>query len=146
MGVKHQREKYWWPLFCKGWSSVVPEWRYKRICLVSRALEEKHWARKLIMQDDGNLVMLDKDGNILWESGSTGKCPIGMKMSENTLQLKYSLNWTDMTFSAWKRRLRYFQFRLSVHWVPFKCQWESNICATITGYSLFFNDSVFYFQ
>ena len=55
---------------------------------------------KLIMQDDGNLVMLDKDGNILWESGSTGKCPIGMKMSENTLQLKYSLNWTDMTFST----------------------------------------------
>ena len=41
---------------------------------------------QLIIQDDGNLVMFDKDGTILWESASTEKCPIGMKISENTFQ------------------------------------------------------------
>ena len=30
------------------------------------------------MQNDGNFVMYDKNGNAIWELGTKGKCPKGI--------------------------------------------------------------------
>ena len=32
----------------------------------------------VIMQNDGNFVMYDKNGNAIWELGTKGKCPKGI--------------------------------------------------------------------
>ena len=35
----------------------------------------------VIMQNDGNFVMYDKNGNAIWELGTRGRCPKGMYFS-----------------------------------------------------------------
>jgi len=40
---------------------------------------------KLVLQDDGNFVMYDKNGNVLWSSGTMGNCATGMSKMANIL-------------------------------------------------------------
>ena len=42
----------------------------------------------IIMQNDGNFVMYDKNGNAQWNLGTTGRCPTGTHLSSNSMELK----------------------------------------------------------
>lgn len=48
--------------------------------LWSRPTEEsKRLPKKLILQDDGNLVLVDEFGTVIWESGTNGICDQGLE-------------------------------------------------------------------
>ena len=42
----------------------------------------------IIMQNNGNFVMHDKNGNAQWNLGTIGKCPTGTHLSNNTMELE----------------------------------------------------------
>ena len=42
----------------------------------------------IIMQNDGNFVMYDKNGNAQWDLGTIGRCPTGTYLSSNSMELK----------------------------------------------------------
>ena len=42
----------------------------------------------IIMQNDGNLVMYDKNGNAQWDLGTIGRCLTGTHLSNNSMDLK----------------------------------------------------------
>ena len=42
----------------------------------------------IIMQNDGNFVMYDKNGNAQWDLGTIGRCPTGTHLSNNSMELK----------------------------------------------------------
>ena len=47
---------------------------------------------KIIMQNDGNFVMYDKNGNAQWDLGTIGRCPTGTHLSSNSMELKLVTN------------------------------------------------------
>ena len=42
----------------------------------------------IIMQNDGNFVMYDKNGNTQWDLGTVGRCPTGTHLSNNSMESK----------------------------------------------------------
>ena len=42
----------------------------------------------IIMQDDVNFVMYDRNGNAQWDLGTIGRCPTGTHLSNNSMELK----------------------------------------------------------
>ena len=44
--------------------------------------------KTIIMEDDGNFVMYDKNGNVQWDLETIGRCPTGKNLSNNSMELK----------------------------------------------------------
>ena len=42
----------------------------------------------IVMQNDGNFVMYDKNGNAQWNLGTIGRCPTGTHLSNNSMELE----------------------------------------------------------
>ena len=52
------------------------------------ALKRDASPETIIMQNDGNFVMYDKNGNAQWDLGTIGRCPTGTNLSNNTMEMK----------------------------------------------------------
>ena len=56
-----------------GWGSI-----YQKSLTIWNASTEEH-AKKLFLQDDGNLVLSNDNNKTMWETKTSGACPKGLE-------------------------------------------------------------------
>ena len=60
----------------------------KTVAWTGKAWKRDAGPERIIMQNDGNFVMYDKNGNAQWDLGTFGRCPTGTHLSNNSFELK----------------------------------------------------------
>ena len=56
---------------------LVDSWHYKSVTIWNASTEEH--AKKLFLQDDGNLVLSNDNNKTMWETKTSGACPKGLE-------------------------------------------------------------------
>ena len=56
---------------------LVDRWHYKSVSIWNASTEEH--AKKLFLQDDGNLVLSNDNNKTMWETKTSGACPKGLE-------------------------------------------------------------------
>ena len=86
MGIKHQRKDIDALYIAKGGLALYET--NKTVAWTGGAWKRDTGPETIIMQNDGNFVMYDKNGNAQWNLGTIGRCPTGTHLSKNSMELK----------------------------------------------------------
>ena len=86
MGLKHQRKGYWCSYIAKGGLALYEA--NKTVAWTGGAWKRDAGPETIIMQNDGNFVMHDKNGNAQWDLGTIGRRSTGTHLSNNSIELK----------------------------------------------------------
>ena len=76
---------------------LMDSWHYKSVTIWNASTEEH--AKKLFLQDDGNLVLSNDNNKTIWETKTSGACPKGLEQFI-LFQLFYELSKITCQFPS----------------------------------------------